>query len=74
MELDKKTANAWRSFLSSQEGMDGLTWILEQRPLLDTETWQKAAGFEEFHKRISDILEFEQAARSRHEEEDTLKQ
>lgn len=60
-ELDRKTANAWRSFMGSEEGISGLQWILSQRPPLDAEHWQEAAGFEVFHRRINDILEFESA-------------
>lgn len=73
MELTKKVSNAWREFFSSAEAQEGMQWILSQRPPLDSDSWQKAAGFEEFKKRIDMILENERARRDRDEQEDSLK-
>jgi hypothetical protein len=55
-ELNKRTASTWRAFLASDEGTRGMAWIIERRPPLDEKNWQQAAGFEEFGKRIQDIM------------------
>ena len=73
-ELTRKVATAWRSFLSSEEGMIGRQWILQQRPPLDDKHWQQAGGFEDYDRRIDQILDFERARRAKDDEEDNLKQ
>ena len=72
-DVTKKVANAWRNFMSSEEGMAGMAWILSQRPAIDEKTWARAGGFEDFKRRVDDLLEFEQAKRGRDDDEDTLK-
>lgn len=72
-EITRRVANAWRSFFSSEEGMAGLAWIMSQRPKLEGDSWQKAAGFEDFKTRIDQILETEPGRRSRTEDQDELK-
>ena len=72
--ITRKVATAWRSFLSSEEGQEGLQYILSQRPPLDERQWQRAAGFEEFKRRIDEILEFESARGANStDESDSLK-
>jgi len=72
-ELNKRTAATWRSFLASDEGQRGLGWIDEQRPPLDEKNWQQAAGFEQYRKRITEILEFGLASKNDDEGDDKLK-
>jgi hypothetical protein len=73
IDLTRRVATAWRGFLGSEEGQIGLLWILEQRPPLDTENWQRASGFEEFKKRIDQLLEHDRVRNRKDEEEDILK-
>ena len=52
-----------------------MQYILSQRPPLDEKYWQKAAGFEDFKRRIDEILEFETARNSSSSDEpEALKQ
>ncbi len=71
--LTKRVANAWRSFFTSFEGQEGLAYILANRPALDEKNWQRAAGFEEFQRRINEILEHDLARISKEDDEDRLK-
>jgi hypothetical protein len=63
----------WRSFLSSDEGIRGLAWILERRPPLTEKTWQIAAGFERFNECIQEILNTGVASKDDDDKEDKLK-
>ena len=74
IEISKRVASIWRSFFGSEEGQQGLAWILSQRPTLTPDSWQKAAGFEEFHKKIIEILDTERPVkRDRSTDPDELK-
>jgi hypothetical protein len=74
MELTKRIARAWRDFFSTQEGIDGLQWILENRPELNEKYWQQAAGYEQFKKRIEELLSFGRARDNKEDEDEGLKQ
>ena len=72
-ELTKRVANAWRNFLSSQEGITGMQWIMEQRGKIDDKNWAQVAGFEKFRDKIAEIEEFETARAVKDDETERLK-
>ena len=72
-ELTKRIANSWRNFLSSEEGLIGMQWIMEQRPRIDEKNWARAGGFEDFRAKIDEILEFETARTTKDDEPERLK-
>lgn len=73
IELTKRVANAWRNFLSSEEGIIGMQWIMEQRPKLNEKEWQQAGGFEKFREKMQEIEEFETARATKDDEPERLK-